>query len=57
MKSEKWLDRKARNKEVLELKLNQDLSSLKALLEGSKISRKILLTLNAAEMAVQRTYI
>ena len=57
MKSEKWLDRRARNKEVLELKLNQDLSSLKALLEGSKISRKILLTLNAAEMAVQRTYI
>jgi hypothetical protein len=57
MKSEKWLDRRARNKEVLELKLNQGLSSLKALLEGSKISRKILLTLNAAEMAVQRTYI
>lgn len=42
---------------MLELKLNQGLSSLKALLEGSKISRKILLTLNAAEMAVQRTYI
>lgn len=38
------LARRARSKEVLEL------SSLRALLEGSKISRKSLLTLNADEL-------
>lgn len=42
---------------MLELKLNQYLSSFETLLEDSEISRKILLTLNADEVpTVTRTH-